>query len=256
MDEQPEVIQQQMEETRSALVQKLEALEGQVAETVQSASDAVQSTTTAVSDTVETVKETVENVSDKMQETMATVTDKVHQTVQSVSEAFDLRLQAERHPWLVVGGAVAVGYVGACLLDQLSNRHSRPVAPPETASKPPRFSNALNGAAEPQPEAHTNGRQPAAQTPDWLWSALDGLRGLAVSSLMGVVRDLALEAIPGAIGDRLAKEVDSITTKLGGEPIAGPVLPDAASGASHTEDSEHKDGGDSWRRSEKLVGAN
>jgi len=223
MDEQPEVIQQQMEDTRAALVEKLEALEDQVAETVNSTSHAVQDTTTAVTDTVESVRDTVENVSGKVQETVADLTDKVHdamatvtdkfqQTVQSVSDAFDLRLQVERHPWLVVGGAVVVGFTGASILNGLTRRTQAPPAPPPqpayAASSPP-----------PRAEAPPNGQPAASPLPDWLRDELGRLRGLAIGSLMSVVRDLARQAMPGPIGQRLAEEVDVITGKLGAETI-------------------------------------
>ena len=49
MDERPDVIRQQIEETRESLTDKLETLEGQVKDTVST-----------VSDTLESVKETVE----------------------------------------------------------------------------------------------------------------------------------------------------------------------------------------------------
>jgi len=221
MDEQPEVIQHQMEETRQALVDKLEALENQVAETVQSTTHAVQDTTSAVTGTVEAVKDTVENVSEKVQETMATVTDTlqqtahavsdtVQQTAHAVSEAFDLRLQAERHPWLVVGGAVAVGYTGALLLDSLLGRSATPRERPAQG---------LYGGATARAEAPSNGQSIGNMLPDWLRDELGRLRGVAIGSVMSMVRDLARQAMPGPIGQRLAEEVDVVTSKLGGEKI-------------------------------------
>ena len=97
MADDTEVIRKQMEETRSHLAEKLEELENQVSETVQA-------TTEAVSETVGTVKETVENVTATVQETFETV-----------AETFNLKVQTERHPWLVVGASIA----GGCLLAQL-----------------------------------------------------------------------------------------------------------------------------------------
>jgi ElaB/YqjD/DUF883 family membrane-anchored ribosome-binding protein len=231
MDEQPEVIHQQMEETRAALVEKLEALEGQVAETVQSTTHAVQDTTTAVTDTVESVKETVENVSEQVQETVTNVKDTVQHAMASVAEAFDLGLQTERHPWLVVGGAVAVGYLGACLLNNFSNRAAGSGAtsrealwrPPSGPAPAPRL----------QAEAPTNGKRSGFALPGWLSEELGRLRGLAVGAVMGVVRDLARQGIPGALGERLADEVEVVNSKLGGERVPGPLVPAASGGESH-----------------------
>jgi hypothetical protein len=235
MDEKPEVIQQQMEETRSALVGKLEALEGQVAETVQSTSDAVQHTGAAVSDTVDTVKETVENVSESVQQTMEsvsesvqqtmeTVTETFQQTVHSVSELFDLRLQAQRHPWIVVGGAVAAGYVGYSVFDRISGRPSRAARSEFAGASSPAL------AAAPSPAA-----APARSAPgmDWLWEEVGRLRGLAVGSLMSVIRDVARQAIPGVLGQRLADEVEVINKKVGGETIAGSLISPDDDNGSH-----------------------
>jgi len=233
MDEKPEVIQQQMEETRSALVGKLEALEGQVAETVQSTSEAVQHTGAAVSDTVDTVKETVENVSETVQQTMESVSESVQQTMEtvsetlqqgmhSVSELFDLRLQTQRHPWIVVGGAVAAGYVGYNLLDRLSG-HTGRAAEREFAAAP-------QLAAAPPPSV------PPAKTAaasDWLWDEVGRLRGLAVGALMSVIRDVARQAIPGVLGQRLADEVEVVNKKVGGETISGSLFSGGDAKSSH-----------------------
>jgi phosphate uptake regulator len=74
MDDSPEVIRLQMEETRASLSEKLETLEQQVVGTVQDAR-------AAVTDTVETVKEAV------------------HETVETVKDTFDIGAQMQRHPW-------------------------------------------------------------------------------------------------------------------------------------------------------------
>ena len=94
-----EEMRQQIEETKSQLWEKLDTLETQV-------SEVVQSTTTAVSETVASVQETVSNV-----------TDTVQGGVQSVSNAFDLPLQVERHPWFAVGGSFVLGYLAYELLN-------------------------------------------------------------------------------------------------------------------------------------------
>ena len=62
MEDAPEVIRQQMEDTRASLSEKLESLEQQVVGTVHDARDAVAD------------------------------------TVQSVKDAFDIKLQTRRHP--------------------------------------------------------------------------------------------------------------------------------------------------------------
>lgn len=160
MDDTVDVIRQQMEETKSQLSEKLESLEQQVSETVQS-------TGTAVNATVEAVQETVE-----------TVTEAVHDAVKSVTNAFDLERQIDRHPWLVVGGAVVLGYLAAGYLAQ----------PAESAERSP--------AAPPQPSPSAeNGHQAAAEssTKSSFWREM---RGVALGALVVIVRDVAARAIP------------------------------------------------------------
>jgi len=204
MADNPEVIREQMESTRSQLTDKLEALEEHVADTVKA-------TTDTVSQTVEVVKETVEHVTEAVQE-----------TVHSVGEAFDLRLQAERHPWLVFGGSVTVGYLAAQLL-----------GPSQEQESP--WGEAQNTWSASQGSAPSTGNgyqaQSAAAAPgsgvkSWLGEQVGRFEGLAISSLMGVLRDMAARSLPESVSGRLAEEIDNLTRHLGAEPIRGPVLPE------------------------------
>lgn len=95
-----DAIRRRMADSRSRISEKLQSLEEQVFGTVQS-------TGTAVSETAAAVKETVD-----------VITHAVHGAVKSVGDTFDVREQMKHHPWLLVGGAVAVGY----LAHELSRR--------------------------------------------------------------------------------------------------------------------------------------
>jgi len=212
-----------MEDTRSSLSDKIEALEKKVADTVQPVTDAVERTTEAVAETVERVKESVE-----------TVTGKVEETVQSVASAFDLRKHAERHPWLVLGVAATSG----CIIGTILARGSR----------------RRQSAHEPSARArhHARGGDGASHNPEWtatrrtkekerpakesLFSEeLRNLKGLAISSLLGFVRDLARRAVPGTVGERIADEVDSLTTRMGAQPLKGPVISESTEGETSQE---------------------
>lgn len=210
----PEVIRQHMEETRASLTEKLETLEQQVVGTVQD-------TTTAVKETVASVKEAV-------QETMQSVKGSVEGTVESVKSTFDLRRQTEEHPWLMAGGAVAAGYVAAHLLERLGSPSAAPPAPvyspaPPTngmgmyCSSPPSAAESPMPRERPEPSLLSE----LGQTFD---SELAQLKGLAIGALLGVVRDLLVRSVPEQFGPRLGEVVDSVTIKLGGQPIRGPVL--------------------------------
>jgi hypothetical protein len=221
MDNEPEVIREQMAGTRASMADKLETLEEKVV-------GAVEGATTAVS-------ETVANVKDAVQETVSTVKETVSETVEGVKEAFDLRRQVERHPCLMTAAALAVGYVAGSLTRPSKQRASRwrggqrPL-PPEGSdwgdghlkTRPilPPHEGALPAARSPAEE-------PIATKPSWagvLAPELAKFKGMAIGYLMGAVRDAMSEALPPGMRDQIHETMDSITHKLGGEPVRGPVL--------------------------------
>jgi len=200
-----DVIRQQIDETRSSLTAKLEAFEDQVVGTVQGAR--------------ESMEETIESVKDSVQETICTVKQSVQETVSSVKETFDIPLQVRRHPWPMVGGSLIAGLVAGLMLgnsrrrqrmpmDRLSS-HGQPMLEP---ARPP--VQASNGhAAEPH--------EPGVM--DQFREEIDAVKGLAIGLAMGLVRDVIKENVP-QLSDQLGEVVDNITTKLGGQPVRGPVL--------------------------------
>ncbi len=88
-----DAIRRRMADLSSGLSEKLQSLEEQVSGTVQS-------TGTAVSETAAAVKETVD-----------AITDAVNGAVKSVGDTFDFHEHMKHHPWMLVGGAVAFGYL-------------------------------------------------------------------------------------------------------------------------------------------------
>jgi ElaB/YqjD/DUF883 family membrane-anchored ribosome-binding protein len=189
MENEAELIRQQMVETRTALSDKLEALEERVVGTIEG-------TAQSVTDTVNTVQEAVE-------QTVSTVSETVEGTVESVKETFDLSGQMEKHPWLMVGGAVALGYLGGRLLDSVP-----------TSTAPVSYATQTNG--------HTSGRP---LLPGWLQSvagpALEQLQTLALGAVAGLATDLIDQHAPEALRGRLHEMASNITTSLGAEPIRG-----------------------------------
>jgi hypothetical protein len=177
MDETPEVIRLQMEETKAQLSDKLESLEQQVSETVQS-------TGTAVNSTVEAVHETVD-----------AVTGAVQDAVRTVSHAFDIRRQFDRHPWLVLGGSVALGYLAA---EVLTGSETKSEPPPETVpSLPPSADNADHRNGRPAVESAASAAAVAvARESDLQSSSWRQLRSAAIGVLSGIVQDVASRAVP------------------------------------------------------------
>jgi hypothetical protein len=239
MDREQEIIHQQMKATRAGLADKLTALESQVGGTVQAATEVVETTKEAVTGTVEavsstvetvkdTVKDTVEKVTEKVSETVGNVTEQFQATCQSVAETFNLKLQAERHPWAVFGGAVAVGALGGYLLGGVGrshrgpSRHDFPTAHAAPERPAPPHPSAVGTAASADGVASSVG----GALGGFLGEQLGHLKGLAIGAMMGVVRDLAVRALPEHLKDKVSEEVDRLTRNLGGDPVEGPVLPE------------------------------
>lgn len=197
MDNELEVIRDEMEETRASLASKLEALETQVRETVSGASETVTSTVEGVKDVVDTVSE----------------------TVASVTETFNLAKQIEDHPWAALGIALAAGFAAGQLLGG-----SAPAATPAPAPQPPPQPQAPPAAASPSEPAERNGFLPSLDSlmPNLggaMQTAISGVGALSVGTLMGVVREVAVNGLPQEWKQELSRVVDQMTTQLGGKPI-------------------------------------
>lgn len=138
--ESPQVIEQQMEETRQSLTEKVSLLENQVVDTVKT-------TTQAVQDTVESVKsavqDTVDAVKEKVQESVAAVKDSVQDSVSAVTdnvkETLDVKQHVERNPLVMVGCAAAAGLITGLLVFRKSERQA---AVPAPIPYPPDFDDA------------------------------------------------------------------------------------------------------------------
>src|SRR5262249_34514997 len=198
MDDSPEVIRQQMEETRASLSEKLETLEQQVVGTVKDAR-------AAVNETVETVK------------------GAVHDTVETVKETVDVRRQVERHPWAMLGGSIVLGYLGGRLYERLE------------APSPQWAPSGING--EYSPAQYTNGSSPPQPLREELSEPESGhsllhqfepeiakLKGLALGAVLGVLRDIVTAQVPDPLKPQVSDVMNGITVKLGGQPIHGQLL--------------------------------
>ncbi|MBL8796134.1 MAG: hypothetical protein JNM56_19690 [Planctomycetia bacterium] len=211
MDSKPEVIRQQMEETRTALTQKLESLEEKVVSTVQGA-------TSAVTDTVENVKEAVE-------ETVTTVKDTVQDTVETVRDSLDVEQHVQRRPWLMFGGSVLLGFVAGQLLHSGSRRRYRPRGERPLSGSTPAMSVSTPAAAAAA-SAATLPEEPGllSSLAEQFQPEIAKLKGLAIGTALGAVRDIARELAPDQMKAQVADMVNNVTVKLGGEPIQGSVL--------------------------------
>jgi len=190
-DKHEERILRQMQETRASLTEKLEILEQKVVGTVENATCAVNETVGAIKDTVH--------------ETASTVNETVKDSVDAVKDLFDVPAHVEQHPWLMVGGSVAVGYVLGTM-----------VTPKGKSS----YSGSPSASyAAPTPSyASTPARAPAA-TEGLFASEISKVKKLALGMLLGSAREFLASAVPGHLGEQVKQVVDSVTEKLGGEPL-------------------------------------
>jgi ElaB/YqjD/DUF883 family membrane-anchored ribosome-binding protein len=209
MENQHEVTREQMDQTRASLSEKIESLEQQVVDTVHDATHAVS-------------------------QTVADVKDAVHKTVESVKDNFDLRVQVEREPWAMVGGSLAVGFLGGYLLFRhgtdlaAANPSSpAPAGRPMIAELPNGHAKAarLEDGASAKPDTNGVAKTCSANGVDHQFEKeIGNLKRLAIGTLLSLVRDLVTKSAPKTLEAGLTNVMDGITVQLGGDPIQGPVL--------------------------------
>jgi len=211
----PEQIRQQIDETRSALTEKLEALEETVSGTIQDARDTVQET---IESARETVAETISTVKEKVEETVSTVKDTVQETVSTVKDTFNLSLQVERHPWPMMGGSFLTGLVTGAIIGERQHRRQMPMDELTSTGYP------MTERREPDYRSNLASESSRPGLLDRFGPEIDKVKGLAIGFLFGLVRDVIKDNVP-QYADKLGEVIDNITTKLGGQPHQGPVLP-------------------------------
>lgn len=189
-------IRRQMARTRDSLQHKLDVLEDRTL-------GAVQKTTDAVVDVAETVSETVTDAKEAVAE-----------TVKKTERFFDLGRHVNKHPWAVMGGAVAAGFAASVLL----SRTGRTIEEAVETSLPRREEESY-----PLRQQTMEREEP----PSWLGGLmqmfapqLDELKNLAIAASVGVVRDMALQAVPPQFSQQLGEIFDSFTERLGAKPTA------------------------------------
>lgn len=201
---------------------KLEALEQKIRGTVADARSAVV-------DTVATVRQSVDS-------TVQAVRGTVHDTVDSVRHALDLGRHVDRHPWAMLGGSLAAGYVLGRLLPPRPPagrpllRHSMAAFPPPREAGRRLWD--LHHAGTDSPPAPVP--VPAPKVPEAgsfreltkkFAPEIQQLKGLAIGTLMALARDTIKRSMATPLAPELEQLLDRVTTKLGGVPLSGPRLP-------------------------------
>lgn len=235
MENDPEVIRKEMQQTRNSLSEKLEALSDSVTGTVNDARHKMMETVdtfrATVTDTVSSVKgqvtDTVDSVKQQFTGTVDSVKDQFTDSMDSVKETFDVEHHVVNHPLAMVGGAVALGYLGGMVLNRISAPSARARAlpvPAESRSEAPR-GNGLYAAPEPAYQSAAPGG--GAILPTFLKGfepELQQLKSVAIGAVFGMVRDLVQQKLPPNLTQQVSKVVDDLTTKMGGKPVEGHLL--------------------------------
>jgi len=199
--ENEEQIQQQMAETRASLTDKLETLELKVVGSVEEA-------TTAVNETVDVIKESVQG-------TVTAVNETVKESVEAVKDWFDVNAHVREHPWLMVGGSVAVGY---CLGTVLGKAPQSNACFPSPNYRFGMENYSSGGGHEERPS--TAETQTPTKTASSIWAPeIDKLKSLALGVLFGTAREMIASSVSEHVSEHLKEIFDSVTKKVGGEPI-------------------------------------
>jgi hypothetical protein len=233
MPPETELIKQQMGQTRASLTEKLETLETKVFGTLDTAANSVG--------------QTVHEVGSTMRETAEGFRSTMHDTISSVRDAFDLTQQFQHHPWAMFGGAVAAGYVGGVVLDNLE--HGRMSSLPSSPMRAERLlpqGSELRERLEAAPPARRRGFGFFNQLAEAFAPELDKLKAAALGMAMGVIRDKLNEAVPPQMHENVNEMMDRITTKLGGE-----VHPPGTVGAMFGRSEEYEEG-DGARKAQTM----
>lgn len=234
-----------MDESRESLADKIQRLEEKVTETVESATATVANATASVMQTVQdasaSVSETVGSVSTAVQGTVDTVRHSVEETMGSVKETFDLSLQVERNPWLMLLGSAVGGFcIGRFVIPGSPRPYEAPRQrerlqgwePPEESSwrneripsrlvSPPEIPVPLNkGAGESQPHPVGAGTQVGTwinHVRESFAPEVEKLEGVVIGMALGALRDMVTPHVPVSMQQSVAEVIDSLTEKMGGK---------------------------------------
>jgi len=271
MAQEPEVIQQELEDTRHALAEKLEQISEKISGTVETVTETVSNVTDAVSNVTEAVEGTVQNVAqavsgtvESVKETVSTVGEKASETVEAVKQACNLPEQVRQHPCLWFWGSVAAGFLGGKLL--LPGRASRTeeavsfargagyaATDDEAHGTPPKAGNGRHRAAA---KAARHRRSPTLpKLLEQFGPEIDKLKGLALGALFGVARDVVSRSLPESLKEQVTHLFNDFTEKAGGRTIQGEVLPEPGQESEHAKGEHHESNNPDSAKMDRPLGA-
>lgn len=211
-----EAIRQEMDETRSSLTDKISMLEQQVVDTVHEASTGV--------------KETVEAVKEAVQDTVQSVKTSMGETVDSVKDTFSVSRQVDKNPWMMMAGSVGAGFLAGYVLNAPSATAVHKAAAPLAST--PRTGNGSGHESIVDAPTFSADRQATpsglasgvAQLSQIFESEIKQLKGLAIGTLAGILRDMVVDTVPEMMRNPLQEVFNDVTVKCGGHTIPGRIF--------------------------------
>jgi ElaB/YqjD/DUF883 family membrane-anchored ribosome-binding protein len=215
----------------------IEVIESEIAQTREGLADKLEALTQQLTGTVEGAAETVENVVETTKETIETVVETTKETISNIKDTFNIPKQVEEHPWLAMGCSVLAGFVGGRILGAMTSApsyHNGYAANGRAESIPQRMATASDQPTPAAPRAETH-----AQPSGWFAELgrhfapeLEKAKGLAVGTMLGVVRDMVSQSLPESVKSQVANLFDNVTEKVGGEKIRqGSLAQDSSNGS-------------------------
>jgi ElaB/YqjD/DUF883 family membrane-anchored ribosome-binding protein len=206
MNQEPDEIRGQIEETRSALTEKLETLEHGVKETVSEAK-------AAVTDTIENVKDTVKG------------------TVETVKETLDIRCYVREYPWPMLAGSVAVGWALGCVFPRLTNggkithmASGDKITHIASNGTPLELNNRPGTTPEPKVAPREKHQGALSLLYEKFRPEIQELEGVAIGAIGALVRDLVKQSASEPLAERFGEVADRVTAKLGGRVMDKPLF--------------------------------
>jgi ElaB/YqjD/DUF883 family membrane-anchored ribosome-binding protein len=193
--ESPELIEQEMEQTRASLTQKVSALENQVVGTIHNATESVSHTVESVSSTVQ---DTLSGVKDTLSSVKQTVSESVSEVSERVKSVFDLSQHTRDYPWAMVGGAAALGFLTGMLV--FREQKADNVSDYSTGER--EWNRLAAASAAPRQEAA------APSEPSWLDYLLDRA-GQEVRTLGETFIASASTSLKQAVQEQMPKLIDT-----------------------------------------------
>jgi ElaB/YqjD/DUF883 family membrane-anchored ribosome-binding protein len=119
MDQRTGQAQRQIDERQAAVTDKMGSVEERVQETV----DGVKATVESAIEGFKQVQETVDGAKAAVDAMLESVHGTVHETVERMKPAADLLEHVQQNPWLLLGGAILMGYIFGSLARDNASSH-------------------------------------------------------------------------------------------------------------------------------------